>query len=101
MRNRKKSLRIHNEIRHVLLTIWDPIGIEDEPNAQDEYDSYISGIMSLLAKRASPGEITGHLLQIANDLMGLNATAQDVQPTVSALLRISLDSGDHDLLEQR
>ena len=35
-----ESRRIRVEIRRVLLMVWDPIGIRDESNAQDEYDGY-------------------------------------------------------------
>ena len=30
-----------DEIQKILLREWDPIGIQDIPEAQDEYDSYI------------------------------------------------------------
>jgi hypothetical protein len=39
-----ESRRIRVEIRRVLLTVWDPIGIRDESNAQDEYDGYLGGV---------------------------------------------------------
>lgn len=90
MRDRQESVRIQNEIRQILLTVWDPIGVKDEPNAQDEYDSYVFEIFNLLAKRATDHEITKWLLYITNARMGLNAKAQDMQATISALREISL-----------
>ena len=41
MIDKATSRRIRAKIRHVLLEVWDPIGIKDEPNAQDEYDAYM------------------------------------------------------------
>jgi hypothetical protein len=43
-----ESRRIKVDIRHVLMDVWDPIGIKDEPKAQDEYDSYLGGVYGLL-----------------------------------------------------
>jgi len=40
--------RIQDEIRQVLVSVWDPIGIKDEPRAQGEYDSYVGGVFNLL-----------------------------------------------------
>ena len=37
MIDKYESRRIRGEIRRVLMTVWDPIGVKDEPNAQDEY----------------------------------------------------------------
>lgn len=34
-----------DKIRSVLLQYWDPIGIKNEPRAQDEYDGYIPEII--------------------------------------------------------
>jgi hypothetical protein len=43
-----QSRRIRVEIRHVLMDVWDPIGVKDEPNAQDECDGYIGKLFELL-----------------------------------------------------
>ena len=56
---------------------WDPIGARDEPNAQDEYDSYAMQIYSLLMK---PGTTTDdlerYLFQVETKWMGLGDTVQ-------------------------
>ena len=49
---------------------WDPIGIRDEPNAQDEYDSYIGGVYDLLLQSATEQEIAAHLLNIMKEKSG-------------------------------
>src|SRR5262249_3371917 len=41
----------HAAIRDVLLHQWDPIGVGDIPEAQDEYDLYVSQIYGLLVRR--------------------------------------------------
>ena len=75
---RSRSIRV--EIRHVPMREWDPIGVREEPNAQDEYDSYIDDVFALIVKRASENEIAKYLLWVETERMGLN-----VHPTVDLL----------------
>ncbi len=49
------------QIRQVLLEEWDPIGIADEPLAQDEYDGYLGGIYDLLELGKAEAEIVTRL----------------------------------------
>jgi hypothetical protein len=56
------------ELRCILMTAWDPIGVADAPEAWDEYDDYIPGVASRLrdvegfeAKLASVHEYLNHL----------------------------------------
>ena len=53
-------------IRHVLLTVWDPLGVqgyspEHRDAVQDEYDDYIDGVRMLLMRGATEGEIASYL----------------------------------------
>jgi hypothetical protein len=41
---RRNARKIQESIRLVLLRDWDPIGVQDVPEAQDEYDSYVGGV---------------------------------------------------------
>ncbi|KRA45509.1 hypothetical protein [Devosia sp. Root635] len=52
---------------------WDPIGVEDEPEAQDEYDDYIPVIWKLLINRESTRVIAATLQAIEVEQMGLPA----------------------------
>jgi hypothetical protein len=40
--------RLLAEIERVLLRAWDPIGIQDDPSAADEYDSYAAQIYLMM-----------------------------------------------------
>jgi hypothetical protein len=51
-------------IRQVLLEDWDPIGVRDEPNAQDEYDGYVGRIYRVLARGASQLQVAEELATI-------------------------------------
>ena len=87
-----ESRRIGVTIRHVLLHVWDPIGIKDEPNAQDEYDSYLGGVYELLVSGASDERIEDHLWRIVTERMELPAKKSDMTDTVRALRQIPLRS---------
>lgn len=86
-----ESKRIRVQIRHVLLDTWDPIGVKDEPYAQDEYDGYIGRLYELLTSNAPDAELTEHLYWAVHDHMGLDrATKSDMAETVEALRKIPL-----------
>ena len=89
--DKAESRRIRVEMRHVLLEVWDPIGIADEPNAQDEYDGYIGELYDLLVSHADDSRIIDYLYWAAHDHMGLSAASRsDMQTTVDALKKIRL-----------
>jgi hypothetical protein len=69
----------------VLLREWDPIGIAEEPAAQDEYDSYAPGVARLILSGASGEAIADHLLSIEREWMGLRGN-DAVARRVSELL---------------
>jgi hypothetical protein len=86
-----ESRRIRVQIRHVLLNTWDPIGVKDEPNAQDEYDGYIGRLYELLTSNGSDAELTEYLYWAVHDHMGFDrATRPDMAATVDALRKIAL-----------
>lgn len=64
--DKTESRRIRVAIRHALLENWDPIGVRDEPQAQDEHDMYIGDIYELLLRKAPEDEI----LWVATERMG-------------------------------
>lgn len=68
-----RAKQIQSNIRDVLLREWDPIGVRDVPEAQDEYDSYVGGVYRLLASNASADELVEHLDEIETAGMGLMA----------------------------
>jgi hypothetical protein len=89
--DKAESRSIRVQIRHVLLEVWDPIGVKDEPNAQNEYDGYIGGLYELLGSQAADSELAKYLYWIAHDRMGFDAAQiRDMEETVQALRRIQL-----------
>jgi hypothetical protein len=69
----KDVFRYCNEVLHY---VWDPIGVSTCPQARDEYDSYVPGVVSMLFSGASASVIANHLTQITTGSMGLSARHQ-------------------------
>jgi hypothetical protein len=67
-RRTQRAKEIQESIRKVLLRDWDPIGVADVEEAQDEYDSYIGGVYRLLASGGSEDDIVNYLWQAEIDL---------------------------------
>jgi hypothetical protein len=67
----QRASEIQHRIREILRRDWDPIGVADVPEAQDEYDGYVGGVYRLLAQGASPRAVAEHLARIEGDQMGL------------------------------
>jgi hypothetical protein len=75
MTSREEQAReIQRRIGEVLLRHWDPIGIADVPEAQDEYQSYVGGVDRLLASGASSRQIAQHLVDIETSQLGFKDT---------------------------
>lgn len=83
----RRARQIQANIRDILLHEWDPIGIIDVPEAQDEYDSYVGGLYRLLASGASVDQLVEHLRQIETIRMGLSVPETARQAEWSAELR--------------
>jgi len=61
-------------IHDVLIMEWDPIGVGDEPLAQDEYDSYIPVIYRLISEGSDDLTIARHFEQIETERIGLSSS---------------------------
>jgi hypothetical protein len=86
-----KAQRISDEIRQVLVKIWDPVGIKDEPHAQDEYDSYIGGVFRLLVNHSGDREIEDYLWKIIEGKIHVHPQKGATKDAVKALRSIWLE----------
>jgi hypothetical protein len=66
-----QAREIRAAIGRILLQDWDPIGVRDVPEAQDEYDSYVGGVYGLLVSGASPQAVAEHLCAVERERMAL------------------------------
>ena len=79
--------RLYENVRSILLAVWDPIGIRDVTEARDEYDNYVMPVAKMLLDGHSAIEISRYLLGVEIDSMGLKgdndralAAAQRLRP---------------------
>ncbi|HEY0502134.1 MAG TPA: hypothetical protein VGD42_01455 [Lysobacter sp.] len=79
-----RAEQISAEIRRVLVTDWDPIGVMDDPEwPRDEYDRYVGEIFGFLARGESAEFLARHLCLVEDKMMGLGS------PAVSARLEVA------------
>ena len=62
---------LRDRVRDMLLREWDPAGVSEFPAAQNEYDNYVSDVVSLLERRAGEEEIFDCLWRLETEQMGL------------------------------
>ena len=80
----------------ILIKDWDPIGVKDEPLAQDEYDRYIGGVYHLLASKPTELQVAEHISQLGAGIMGADDwPAEQFLPAARKLLALDvrLDGG--------
>ena len=75
-------------IKAALLNEWDPIGVNQDPETQHEYDSYAPHIYTLLITRRPHNEIFDYLWKIETDRMKLTGDRQATERFAERLLRI-------------
>jgi hypothetical protein len=75
-----------DRIRRLLRQDWDPLGIVDEPQAEDEYDGYALQIFRMVREGRAAAEIAGYLDKVWADLSGAS-------PTPEAALRNKVIAG--------
>jgi len=81
---------IQMAIREILLRDWDPIGVADVPEAQDEYDGYVGPVYALLARGASANEIATYLATVQRDAMEIAGSANDLMEVAAQLKQIDI-----------
>jgi hypothetical protein len=60
---------VKQDVDRILWEVWDPIGVNQYPDARDEYSSYVNGVFELLAGGASDDLIAQHLVAIVCALL--------------------------------
>lgn len=76
------------KVKKVLWEVWDPIGVNGEPGALGEYDSYAPHILNLLRSGVTEDQLVRALDHITNDLMSLGSGGQE--NTAAALLALHI-----------
>lgn len=74
----RRAQELHDAIRKILLHDWDPIGVQDIIEAQDEYDSYVPTIYGMLIHRKPVNEVADYLYWLESEHMGLLSDRQNL-----------------------
>jgi hypothetical protein len=82
----ERARALHQTIRGVLLSEWDPIGVQAIPEAQDEYDGYVPALYSMVIARKPIHEVLEYLLWLETEHMGLSADRQRTQGIAEKLV---------------
>ncbi len=65
-RNKYQSRENRAKVREVLMQVWNPIGVQNFPEGQDEYDAYADkAYVMLMDERAPAATIASYLFDIA------------------------------------
>lgn len=88
----QRAKEVQEEVRQILLHEWDPLGVSDVPEAQDEYDSYVGGIYRLLASGASEHQIVERLHNLETVSMGLNSNRERLKSVAEKLAKLGVSS---------
>jgi hypothetical protein len=90
----KRAREIHRLIADVLRRNWDPIGVRDMPETEDEYDAYVGGVYRLLVSEASARELAEHLAHVETEALGFADTdPKTLIPVAGKLLRLNVKWG--------
>lgn len=88
MKHLKRAQNIQKEIHKILLKEWDPIGVSNVIEAQDEYDSYIPTIYKLLITKSPKHELSDYLFWLETEHMGLTGDKRTTEEITVKLLRL-------------
>lgn len=84
----RRAQVLQKEIRDILMREWDPIGVADAPEAQDEYDSYVGDIYGLLVRRGPSYKVIDYLWWAETEHMGLYGNRRRTEYVAMLLLQL-------------
>jgi hypothetical protein len=79
---------LRSNVKHILFYDWDPIGINDLPEAQGEYDSYVPRICEMLREGCSFDDLYRYLRWIEFEHMGLDEDKENTSEIAKKLTRL-------------
>jgi hypothetical protein len=83
------------KIRDVFLHDWDPLGIGDLKDwPEDEYDSYVMPMYSLLRQQKSEAAISAYLAQVYEHIVGSPLPPEKLTEPAPKFLRIEVSQGE-------
>jgi hypothetical protein len=79
---------ICKEIQRILLKEWDPIGIQDIPHSQDEYDLYLDAIYEAIVTAKSERLLFNYIWMVERENMGLSGDIKHTRAIAHKLFQL-------------
>lgn len=73
-------------VREILFREWDPIGVNDNPNCRDEYDSYGPTICRMLDENVDERRLAAHLSRLQRESMRMSVIDEELHRRVARRL---------------
>lgn len=83
-----KFEELHRKVADVLHADWDPIGVRDIAQADDEYDRYVNSVIKMILAKKSAAELSDYLLEVETDAMGLTGDRDRAWSVAEKLLEL-------------
>jgi len=77
---------LSKRVDEVLFYVWDPIGVQPEPRARSEYESYVPKVRSLVEENDNIGPISAYLAEIVRNRMALSLNSKHCDHVAELLL---------------
>ena|SRR5215469_2496673 len=83
------------KIRHVFMHEWNPIGVGDFPDCpEDEYDSYVMPMYSLLRQQKGASAVSAYLAQVYEHIMGSRLPPETFAEATQKFLQIDVSQDE-------
>ncbi len=79
---------LQESVKQIILSAWDPIGINQIPEAEDEYDAYVLPLCGLIMRGSSVEEIFKYLRKIETEHIGLGGNREHTLAVAQKLHQI-------------
>ena len=86
--NKKINKEIWNKIDEILWKYWDPIGVNDDFDARDEYQSYIGSLYKLILTKANEEKLKNYLRIIEKEEIEIETPDKKMKKTIEKLMEI-------------
>lgn len=88
----KRAFReLNGDVRRILHKQWDSIGIQDEPEAYDEYYNYADAITWKVVAGATASEIADYLDHVLVEWMGFEAWPEKSRKIAEKLVALRVE----------
>ncbi|WP_433705969.1 hypothetical protein [Paraburkholderia sacchari] len=89
---KRTFIGLDRDVKMVLLKEWDPIGVGDSPEADDEYDSYVQDVSRMLREEKTVDELYDYLRWLEVEHIGLDGDEVHTRTVAHRLMNLDKTS---------